>query len=171
MVSSLKKPRNFVAKPSRKQREPYKFVVKKPLIDRLLLRVEVSENGCWEWQRALTQDGYPSVNFPEYKGTGHRLSYILHSAEDLQGYTVCHTCDNPRCVNPEHLYAGAMADNVRDRDTRGRCKAGTVNKAKTHCPSGHEYTVSNTYFYEARNTRYCKICQKERKEKLRLGTL
>jgi len=59
-----------------------------------------------------------------YKGNSngkvHRIVYELSTGEDIQGKVVRHKCDNPLCVNPKHLELGSHADNMRDRDSRGR---------------------------------------------------
>lgn len=79
---------------------------------------------CIEWTGALTPDGYPRRL---YKGNAntryHRVVYAeAHGLEleDIAGRVVRHTCDNPKCIDPEHLRIGTPADNMRDRDTRGR---------------------------------------------------
>ena len=76
--------------------------------------------------RALRPDGYAMVGWPGRRSrcTGlHRLVYAqTHgiTLEELVGKVIRHTCDNPRCINPEHLLVGSRADNNRDRAERGR---------------------------------------------------
>lgn len=72
---------------------------------------------CLEWTRCFNTDGYPRI-FPNIKV--HRLLYELLHGEDLTGKVVRHSCDNIRCLNPEHLQSGTFADNNRDRSLRGR---------------------------------------------------
>jgi hypothetical protein len=60
------------------------------------------------------------------------------------------TMDN---VNPKHLCLGTQKDNIQDMKTKGRGN----NQKKTHCPQGHEYSVSNT-FYNKKNARVCRVC-------------
>ena len=76
--------------------------------------------------KSLAPDGYALVTRPRARSTAvglHRLVYCeAHNLqlEDIAGKVIRHTCDNPRCINPEHLIIGTMADNNRDRALRGR---------------------------------------------------
>ena len=81
---------------------------------------------CWEWQAYRDRDGYGHIRMDDLAHTdagAHRVSYELAFGHIPDGMMVCHRCDNPRCVNPEHLFLGTNTDNMRDRSAKGR-KAG-----------------------------------------------
>jgi hypothetical protein len=77
---------------------------------------------CWEWHRHIAADGYGHVGVPgERKVIGaHRASWIVHNGPIPTGLFVCHTCDNRRCVRPDHLFLGTHLDNMRDKVAKGR---------------------------------------------------
>ena len=76
---------------------------------------------CMEWQRCLNTDGYPRMGVSGNSNIKvHRLVYELVHNKDITGLVVRHTCDNPKCINPEHLLEGTASDNAKDRDERGR---------------------------------------------------
>lgn len=76
------------------------------------------ENGdCLEWTRCLTSDGYPRLA-PNVKV--HRLVHQLHSGESVRNKVVMHTCDNPVCINPNHLELGTFDTNNKDRMKKDR---------------------------------------------------
>lgn len=78
------------------------------------------KTGCWNWQLSLNDKGYGSFYFPPRNCIGaHTAAWELLRGS-RKGLFVLHHCDNPRCCNPEHLYLGTQADNVRDRDLRKR---------------------------------------------------
>jgi hypothetical protein len=90
-------------------------------------KVNKSES-CWLWQAATDKDGYGVYGI---YGTGmskaHRLSYIEKHGSIPESALLCHTCDTPACVNPDHLFPGTCADNHSDRDAKSRQAKGTTN--------------------------------------------
>jgi len=87
-------------------------------------------NGCKEWTGGKDKKGYGRTG-PKLGGEvlAHRMSYILAHGPIPEGLHVLHKCDNPPCVNPDHLYVGTNDDNVRDRHERSRwaCQRGEQN--------------------------------------------
>lgn len=81
----------------------------------------VPESGCWLWE-GYTQDGYGVMRLGKRgaKKYAHRSFYEHHVGPVPKGMLICHKCDTPSCVNPDHLFAGTAADNNRDRKKKGR---------------------------------------------------
>ena len=81
--------------------------------------------GCWEWV-GTKRNGYGrTTTGSRTDGTrksisAHRLSYLLFKGDIPPGHEICHKCDNPCCINPDHLFAGTRQDNVNDREQKGR---------------------------------------------------
>ncbi len=79
------------------------------------------ETGCWEWSKGLTHGyGVTFRNKIEYSRRAHRLSYKIFVGPVPKGLLVCHHCDNPKCVNPKHLFIGTNMDNTTDKMRKGR---------------------------------------------------
>jgi hypothetical protein len=81
-------------------------------------------NGCWLWPGGLNQEGYGQKTIDGKTYKAHRLIYELLIGPIPDGFEVCHSCDRPRCVNPEHLFLGTHADNMRDKVEKGRARGG-----------------------------------------------
>jgi hypothetical protein len=89
--------------------------------------------GCWIWTGALAGKGYGEMKIPNTRQQiyAHRLSYLIHCGEIPEDILVCHSCDNPPCVKPSHLFFGKQADNLADMKDKDRHLYGEKNsKAK-----------------------------------------
>lgn len=81
---------------------------------------KVDKSGdCWEWTSALN-NGYGVFSIKNVRQYAHRYSMILDGCDIPSGMHVLHTCDNRKCVNPDHLFLGSNSDNIEDRTIKGR---------------------------------------------------
>ena len=134
-------------------------------IERFVEKIEVNpENGCWEWQGKLL-NGYGNFYIGNGKAVpAHRIAYNYFKGIIPDGLEPDHLCRNRKCVNPDHLEAVTHKINCQRGD--GGLRTGVLQRAKTHCPSGHPYNKENTT-WDKQGERTCKICRKVSKLKYR----
>ena len=89
--------------------------------------VPVSESGCWIWIGGVTGSGYGAMKINGKMVGAHRVSYDLHNADLCGDREILHSCDNPLCVNPDHLSAGTHQDNMADQVAKQRHAIGSRN--------------------------------------------
>lgn len=127
-------------------------------IERFWRKVEKrGPDECWPWKGALWDKGYGQFRVDGRKLMAHRVSLILagrpQPSDKPQG---CHTCDNPPCVNPAHLWWGTNGDNQRDCVAKGRHPLAS----KTHCLRGHPLSGEN--LIRNKRQRECRTCRQMR---------
>lgn len=129
-----------------------------PAPDRFWAKVDCSGD-CWEWTAYRKPNGYGSFGIDrrttEY---AHRMAYQLSVGPIPDGLYVCHRCDNPACVRPDHLFLGTQFDNMRDGAAKGRVGVDPW----THCKHGHEFTAANTATDHRSGKRRCRTCHSVR---------
>lgn len=100
--------------------------MKRDLRTRFFAKVVETESGCHEWTGCLMPNGYGQFHKDGKTAYAHRVAYELANG-DLNGAHVLHSCDNRKCVNPAHLFAGDLTANMQDMVAKGRQAHGTRN--------------------------------------------
>lgn len=100
-------------------------------MDRFWNKVDKSGD-CWEWTASKLPKGYGQFWYGGQRYGAHRFAYLLKVGHIPEGMCVCHTCDNTSCVNPDHLWLGTVADNLRDMRDKGRGVKPPTFKGEAH---------------------------------------
>jgi len=88
------------------------------------VKLTANQYVCWEWTAYKNNLGYGRFRIQYKTLKAHRVAYFLSTGKDPAKLRVCHTCDNPSCVNPNHLFLGTMGDNIKDMRAKGRGNKG-----------------------------------------------
>jgi hypothetical protein len=114
----------------------------KNVSERFWEKVKKSDSGnCWEWIGAFSTSGYGHIIWDKKHIDAHRLSYILNIGNIPTGMMILHSCNNKRCVNPEHLRLGTQAENMADFLKTRKLLSADEKKKKN-------YLRNQKYYYE-----------------------
>jgi hypothetical protein len=102
---------------------------------RFLGRIHYHKSGCWEWTGTLSAGRYGSFKVNGKQVKAHRWIYEQMRGPIQEGMVVCHSCDNAKCVNPNHLWIGTQNDNIQD----------CINKGRAYHPKGFKKTKGILY--------------------------
>ena len=121
------------------------------LLERFWDKVEVQPSGCWNWLAQKLPSGYGRFRNGDKKVVAHRFAYEVNKGSIPKGLTLDHLCRNTSCVNPDHLEAVTLKENILRSDNICAREA-----RRTTCPRGHPYSHVNKA-----GSRRCRVCDNE----------
>jgi len=108
------------------------------------------QGSCWLWRRSKNSIGYGLIKVNYKTEFAHRISYTVFKGPIPAGLCVCHTCDHPACVNPDHLWLGTRKQNSEDMVRKGRASRGgngfKSGHSLSHCKRIRKLTDEDVYF-------------------------
>ncbi len=128
-----------------------------------------SKDECWIWSGHLRGKGYGHINHKHKNLSAHRVSWTIHNESIPEGKLILHKCDNPACVNPNHLYIGTYGDNNMDRENRNPGTSGvpsTIGPEATQkiidlYSSGKYRQTELSMIYNLSRAQISRICTKK----------
>lgn len=99
-------------------------MIRLTLQERIIKNSQKSDVGCWLWLLSPGFDGYGKIKYQKATLRAHRASWMAFRGDLPNDMFVCHSCDNPLCVNPEHLFLGSAQENMTDKMNKNRWSGG-----------------------------------------------
>lgn len=132
-------------------------VTESAAIERFWAKVDIRGDGeCWEWTASKSTYGYGRFTVNRKGRPATRIAWeLFHKKPFPEGMLACHTCDNPGCVNPHHIWPGTQSDNINDCVAKGRHKS----LPKEYCKRGHKMSDANRL---PSNKSQCRECARNR---------
>ena len=112
---------------------------------------KTDSSGCWIWTGARTSAGYGQIRIQHTAYYAHRLMWIMMRGVIPYGLEILHKCDNPPCVNPDHLFMGTQSDNILD----------SVSKGRFNRPSGENHPKAKLTSTQVQEIRKAKLSQRK----------
>ena len=154
------------------------------LVERFWDKVSPEPNsGCWFWIGAYNKDGYGSIFIGPKRGRTRLATHVSLEIDERsrpsKKHHALHTCDNPSCVNPSHLWWGTHSENMSDALKKGRLDYSGFQKSwqrtreerrHTHCKRGHALDGNNLYI-SPKGRRQCAVCMRLRERAYRQGDM
>lgn len=139
------------------------------LADRFWPNVEKTAT-CWLWRGPKLRTGYGVFRRSDgSRCTATHIAWELDGRESVVDRFLCHVCDNPACVRPDHLFIGFHLENQRDAFQKGRHAVQRYRASHPFCPNGHAFTPENTGYQMSAGykSRYCRSCMRAKVAKSR----
>lgn len=140
-------------------------VTDEQLVARVKAKCVVTDSNCWVYQGNRNALDYGQATFRNERWMVHRFMYSVLVGPIPDGKQACHSCDNPPCCNPAHIWLGSAKDNALDSKKKLR----HYTSSKTHCVRGHAYAEHGVVRSDGR--RKCTACEKGRWQRERGKTL